>query len=587
MPTNSNKDVIYIDIDDEITAIIDKVRSSHGRIVALVLPKRASVLQSIVNMKLLKRSAESSKKHIVLITSEASLLPLAGIAGMHVASSLQSKPVVPEAGNMPSSSVDEGDDFDPDEVSDKPVGVLAGMGAGAAAAGITASDEPETIELDNDEPSAQPASGFAAGGAAASQAGKAAGKVKKDKKLNIPDFNKFRVGLIAGGVALFGLIIFSYFAIFVMPHALVSIETDSSEIETNASIRLDPAATEFDEETSVLPAKIESKQVNGQQQVSTTGQKNKGEKARGSVVLTLQNCDNDEVIVPAGTGVSSGGKTFITQSSVSLGSVVEKGKCNPNAALASGKTDVVAQTAGTDHNLSPTDFSVAGFGSVKGKSSSSMTDGTDNIVKSVTEADIENAKQKISGGDSGSIESELQKRLKDAGFVAVVMSLKANEPVVTTSANPGDESDTVTVTLVTTYTMYGVKKSALKDYILANIEENIDTKKQKILQDGVDKAVLEVASPPSSGVMTTTLAATSVAGPDINVDVIKTAIKGKKTNDVRTYVRSTPGVTDVSVKYSPFWVSKVPGKESKIDVVIEKSNAVAAPKTNTKTDASE
>ena len=73
----TSKDTIYIDIDEEITGIIDKVRASDGKIVALVLPKRASVLQSIVNMKLLKRSADEAKKHLVLITSEAGLLPLA------------------------------------------------------------------------------------------------------------------------------------------------------------------------------------------------------------------------------------------------------------------------------------------------------------------------------------------------------------------------------------------------------------------------------------------------------------------------------------------------------------------------------
>jgi hypothetical protein len=80
--TNATKDVIYIDVDDEITGIIDKVRSSEKKIVALVLPKRASVLQSIVNMKLLKRAATESKKNLVLITAEAGLLPLAGNVGL-------------------------------------------------------------------------------------------------------------------------------------------------------------------------------------------------------------------------------------------------------------------------------------------------------------------------------------------------------------------------------------------------------------------------------------------------------------------------------------------------------------------------
>ena len=58
------KDTIYIDVDDEITSIIEKLQNSPQRIVALVLPKRASVFQSVVNMKLLKRSAENSKKNI-------------------------------------------------------------------------------------------------------------------------------------------------------------------------------------------------------------------------------------------------------------------------------------------------------------------------------------------------------------------------------------------------------------------------------------------------------------------------------------------------------------------------------------------
>ena len=44
---DKSKDVIYIDIDDEITSIIDKVRASDGKILALVLPKRASVFQEV------------------------------------------------------------------------------------------------------------------------------------------------------------------------------------------------------------------------------------------------------------------------------------------------------------------------------------------------------------------------------------------------------------------------------------------------------------------------------------------------------------------------------------------------------------
>ena len=126
------KQVIYVDVDDEITAIIDKMNSADAKVVALVLPKRASVFQSVVNMKLLKRRAEQAGKHLVLITSEASLMPLAGLAGMYVASTLQSKPeipAVPNADGLPEDLDDDqpvslSDDFNAKNAA-VPVGALA------------------------------------------------------------------------------------------------------------------------------------------------------------------------------------------------------------------------------------------------------------------------------------------------------------------------------------------------------------------------------------------------------------------------------------------------------------------------------
>src|SRR4051794_40738177 len=89
------KETIYIDVEDEITAIIDKVEASKSKIVVLMLPKRATTLQSVVNMRLMKRAADTAKKNLVLVTSESALLPLAGAAGLHVAKDLKSAPEVP------------------------------------------------------------------------------------------------------------------------------------------------------------------------------------------------------------------------------------------------------------------------------------------------------------------------------------------------------------------------------------------------------------------------------------------------------------------------------------------------------------
>jgi len=188
IPPKPNKETLYVDVDDEITGIIEKVDAASGKVVALVLPKRATMLKSIVNMRLLKRSADSAGKNVVLITSEHSLLPLAGAAGLHVAKNLQSKPEVP-AGPDSTNAVPAPDEGlgvlpitgdqaveDPDNMPakfsyDKPIGALADAHEAR---------HPETIEIGEPEDDA-----------AAAEATEKLPKAPKNKSLSIPNFDDF------------------------------------------------------------------------------------------------------------------------------------------------------------------------------------------------------------------------------------------------------------------------------------------------------------------------------------------------------------------------------------------------------------
>ncbi len=580
------KDTIYIDVDDEITMIIEKLQNSPQRIVALVLPKRASVLQSVVNMKLLKRTADNAKKHVVLITSEAGLLPLAGAVGLHVANSLQSKPAVPVApdgvqasddsvDNIDEDSAQVVDDFDAGSAANQPIGQLAGGPAGPGDY-----SEPETIQMDDDDESG-------VGGAASSALGAAAGAVGgkgqnskgqsnkgKNKKLKIPNFNKFRLILILGVTLLVVLIGGFFYANTALSKATITLKTNSSDVATKANLTLDPGAAELDLETGTVPAKIASKQLLGTQQVSTSGQKNNGTKASGTVTMTAKVCGSigQAADVPAGTGVSSAGKTFITQSSTSFSpSGTVSGTCITYPAA--GTTSVVAQSAGADYNIGATNFTVAGRSDVTASSGGAFTGGTDNIVKIVTQSDIDSAKQRISSQDKDNttVKDDLAKNLSAAGYTAIGTSLHAGSPVVTPSAGVGDQADTVTVSQATTYTMYGAKAADIKTIITANVKKQIDTTKQQILKDGFDAAKYEIDTVNASGRLDVVLTTTSLAGPDIKTDKLAAQLAGKKTGDVQATVKAIPGVSDATVKYSPFWVTSVPNKPSKVTFVIEKS----------------
>lgn len=575
---NSNKDTIYIDIDDEITGIIDKVRGSSGKVTALVLPKRAAVFQSIVNMKLLKRAADSSGKHLVLITSEAGLLPLAGAAGVHVAKTLSSKPEIPAAPK------DLGDDEEPiqesgdtpDDVTaatagDQPVGKLAG----AAAAGAVAADGVETLELDDDEVPEDTATNAAKKSKAAPAAvGAAAAKKAKDQgkkgsKFKIPNFGKFRTKLIIAGVALLLLILFIIFGLIVLPKATISVKTDATNVPVNLNLNLSTAATSPDtsSDTPTIPAKLASEQKTYTQQVPTTGQKNHGNKASGNVTVT--NCGSSDVTLPAGTGFSSGGNTYISQQSVTVPVSDFKGLNGPCKGNGKASVGVQAQSGGSSANLpSGASFTISGGSSGLSTQGDTISGGTDNIVQTVNQNDINNAKAKIATNDSAQKQS-LQNDLKKDNYFPITSTFSAGTPAVTQSAQVNDVANSVTVTEVVNYTMFGAKQKDLNTLVDNAVKGQIDTGKQSILDEGLSKAVFGVNNSSATSAQLT-LQTTAEVGPDINTAAIQQLALGKKPADVKSQLQGNPDVTTVDVKLSPFWVSSVPKKASKVHVTIAK-----------------
>ncbi len=561
---NSPKDTIYIDVDDEITGIIDKLRSSDGKIVALVLPKRASVFQSIVNMKLLKRAADDAKKHLVLITTENGLLPLAGLAGVLVASSLTSKPAIPIAPSLTDDqeeTVDEATgetEASPVLDASRPVGELAGLSAAAVAA-----DGVETIDMTDLADEAE------AGDLPDSKDITSATpkKLKKDQKLSVPNFERFRLLLVLGGLILIGLIVGGVFAFTVLPKATISITTNASNINTNLNLTADSTVNAFNPANHTLPAKLVTQSKTYNEQAAATGQKNNGIKATGSVTMTAQECNSvsPAADVPAGTGVSYNGLTYITQSSVSFSPTKVKNGCIYFAA--SGDAAISAQVGGTNYNTSSNvTFAVSGRSDVSATGAASG--GTDNITKIVSQSDIDSAKAKISASDDG-IKTALNAQLVQAGLYGLAVTFNVGAPTVTSSVNAGDAADSVTVTEVVGYSMLGVQQADLKNLIDESVKKQIDISKQSILDEGLRAAIFTQNSAGATSAQLT-LQTVAVAGPQLNIETIKKLAAGKKSGDIQTALRSDPGVTDVTIKLSPFFVSSVPKKLNKITVTIAK-----------------
>lgn len=551
---SSVKDTIYIDVDEEITGIVSKIQASPKQIVALVLPKRANSLQSIVNMKLLKRTADQNDKQVVLITSEPRLLPLAGIAKVHVAPNLTSKPYLPD---VPTSGAPTASDNEIDEGEIDPSTPVEKLAPNAKFA-----DDPDAIEIDN---TSKP------------DTNKTAKPAAKGSKFNIPNFSKFRKKIIIIVLAVLLLIIGLIYGLVIAPKAQVVVKAETFNKPLSLEFTADTTSTELDKDKKIVQALQKEAAKSDSEKVEATGQENKGDKATGSLSMTVQRCNpplDAPDSVPAGTGVSANGQTYITQDKTSFafngasGSCVNYSSTNP--------TSITAQKAGKQHNAADsTNFSVAGRSDIT--ASGSASGGTDEIVKVVSQTDIDKAKERLNSKQN-TVQDELKTEFAREGFLAIAETFKASDADYTPSTAVGAEANEVTVSVNLKYSMLGVKEDDLKELIKQEINSQEDNGAQMLLSDGLDKAVFNPATIEGLKASQTAfrLNTNVITGPDINQDELKQQITGKKKGQAEELLKQRAGLTDPSVKLSPFWVSKIP-KASKITVEIQQADGSDIP----------
>lgn len=78
------REIHYIDVDEEIITAVSRLRQSGQNENVFVFPKRALILQSLVNLRLLEREAEKLGKSIIVMTQDETGQRLAAKAGLAV-----------------------------------------------------------------------------------------------------------------------------------------------------------------------------------------------------------------------------------------------------------------------------------------------------------------------------------------------------------------------------------------------------------------------------------------------------------------------------------------------------------------------
>ena len=92
---------IYLEPDEEITSIIDRLSKVEGSKIAVVVPKNSTMFQSLVNLKLLARQAQKLGKEVAIISNNKVGSRLAKQVGLETYASLGTVGISPAPATSP------------------------------------------------------------------------------------------------------------------------------------------------------------------------------------------------------------------------------------------------------------------------------------------------------------------------------------------------------------------------------------------------------------------------------------------------------------------------------------------------------
>jgi len=546
-----NKDIIYIDVEDDITAIIGKIKASNEKIIAIVPPKHTGILQSAVNLRLLNRMANNSHKRLVLITNNQALIALSASAGIPYAKNLQSKP---ELAEMSAIAVDDGDDII--DGSSLPVGQHIDLSKKAAKDDLISDKEIKSIDIDDSNLDvSEPVS----------SATKPVSP-KKSSKSKVPNFGSFRKKLFLGVGAAILLIAFFVWANVFAPAARVIITAKTSAAPVSSTVTL-VGNGQTDISKGTVQSVSQQLKKDSVVEFDATGTKTVGEKAAGKVIFS--NCDTSaQVTIDAGTYISANGNNYIVQADTVVGpGSFSGGSCS--SAGTSVATDVIATDIGPDYNAAPdTSFLVSGYTSqMTASTTAGIAGGTSREVKVPTAEDIQTATTKLKSQSDDSARKELLAKFA-SGEVVIgdSFTVENSAPVSTPALDTESKDGKAKLTATTTYTMTALPKADVEAFLKENINKQLsDSPNQKIYNNGIDTVKLQNFSKSDTST-TVKIVGSGQVGPSIDESEVKDQVKGKIYGDIQSSLESISGVDSVDVKFSYFWVTKVPNDTNKISV---------------------
>jgi hypothetical protein len=526
--------LIYAEPDDEITNLVDRLRSEKTeKELVFVLPGSSRVMHSNLNARLLKQYSNSLGK----VTSVVSPDPRTQSVAIETGFSVFPTMAAFESGKAIDKAVSANSSVPATPSVLGPLPVQAEEFEPVPAPRRTGSvGPPPVVPARTKVPAARAAAGAAA---AAARTG----------------YVPYVLGGV--GVLLIGVILF----LFVLPSATVQVVIPARAISASPTITGSTAAPGPTDTATIQTIVQQAQEQQMAATVASTGQKQiPAVASTGTVVFTYEGNVPfvPAVRFPAGTEVGTDdGKKYVT--TADSGAVPAGGGTSgaiPIQARVGGKVGDTA--AGTVKNITnnpnPSNFQV--------KNSADVTGGVDATTKTVvSQADQDGVKKSLGDQLTTKVKADL---LKSAGNQKLLDETLVVSVDASFDRKPGDEAPNFNGTVTVKASQVSLDEKKVKEVLKTSLKKQAPVGYE--LTDNPPKLTWTLAQHDDKGAVVLNGAASGFMATAINKEDIRSHITGKSIAKARAYIQGNIDSSNVFISESPSLVPWLPYIGGRIDI---------------------
>lgn len=591
-------EIIYLEADEEITSVIDRLRKVQSSGAALVIPRGGNLAQSIVNLKLLKKSAEELGKEISLVANDRISRNLASQIGLTVFSKVaeaersfpkvEEEKIVTEESSHGKFKINsyrkKEDDQDDAEINDNAEPEPEEEGE--------ATDEEDEIReeqtpsaVENDEPKkthtvrdAREEEEFTVKRTpmkkieerhAERESAREENEVRRPKK----QFSKSKKILVAvSAFCLLGLFAIAY---LLLPYARANVTIKAENFDIEKEITADKSAKEIDQEKLIIPATTIELEKEVTKTYKTTGKKEVGERAKGKITVNNK-WDNNSLTLEKGTKFVSNSKVFLSTEAVTVpGGSTSLVKGEPVTLPGSAEVSVEAENPGDSYNLGASTFIISSLpaekqSAIKGISLTAMSGGSSKTLNLVAEQDLKSAEDDLKKSIEETAKPELiqkadgeKQKINETKIMSELISKES-------SKNLNDETESFDYRMKLKITSLAYKDDDLKTIMISSANSMIKDDSMLINPEKseLQTFIVDDGSSAADSSRIKTIFKGKV-GQKISSDEIRDKIKYKKFSEAGTIIEGYGKVEDVNLQIWPTNLARVPLIKSRISITFD------------------